>query len=72
MCVTREGKRLERLDSGKEARLTTHTPLMLKNQEVCETLKESVLSSVPVKGITILRQITEAEKLGDCILDFHI
>ncbi|CAI9285959.1 unnamed protein product [Lactuca saligna] len=72
VCVTREGKGVERLDSEKEARVNTRTPLMLKNQEVRETLKQTVLSTVPVNGSTILTQITEAEKLGDCILDFHI
>ncbi|KAI3790170.1 hypothetical protein L2E82_03008 [Cichorium intybus] len=75
VCVTREGKR----GVGSEARVKkpllkngSHGRNEQKLQENYGSLKENVLSSVPVNEDTILTQIMAAEKLGECVVDFHI
>ncbi|KAL4589622.1 hypothetical protein LXL04_002530 [Taraxacum kok-saghyz] len=58
VCVTREGNTpsLKNISHGK------------RPQEIRGTKKETV----PINQDTILTQITEAEKLGGCVVDFHI
>ncbi|KAI3524620.1 hypothetical protein L1887_03280 [Cichorium endivia] len=70
VCVTREVKGV--VVKKPLLKNVSHARNEQKLQENYGSLKENVLSSVPVNEDTILTQIMAAEKLGECVVDFHI
>ncbi|KAK9060775.1 hypothetical protein SSX86_021481 [Deinandra increscens subsp. villosa] len=69
--VTRIGtkKIFKEFDSGTES---SHVSYKETPQEICGSLKETMLSSLHVNQDTVLTQIVAAEKVGDCVVDFQI
>lgn len=66
-------KNFKEFDSGTERSSSSrHGSHEKKCQEIYGSLKEIMLSSSDVNQDTILTQIIAAEKVGECVIDFHI
>ncbi|XP_076911605.1 proteinaceous RNase P 1, chloroplastic/mitochondrial-like isoform X1 [Bidens hawaiensis] len=72
ICVTRDKSSKNSQEHIKVTEESSHGSHENTSQEIYGSLKEIMMSSFQLNEDTTLTKVKAAEKIGDCVIDFHI